>query len=121
LSERSELIGEGCGPDEPWQARHRGPAPTSASLEKLLDALWDKRPGDTVNAMIRDALAEDGPPVTDERIAAELANGIRPPDPCRAPPRRGQDEVLGERNLASLLGKPEIIQGDVQARADRSW
>jgi hypothetical protein len=26
-----------------------------------------------------------------------------------------------EQHLALLLGKPEIIQGDVQARADRSW
>jgi hypothetical protein len=43
-------------------------------------ALWDKRPGDTVNAMMRDALAGDGPPVTDERIAAELADRIPPPD-----------------------------------------
>ena len=26
-----------------------------------------------------------------------------------------------EQHLASLLGKPEIIQGEVHARADRSW
>lgn len=26
-----------------------------------------------------------------------------------------------ERHLASLLGTPEIIQGEVHARADRSW
>ena len=26
-----------------------------------------------------------------------------------------------EQHLAPFLGKPEIIQGDVQARADRSW
>ena len=26
-----------------------------------------------------------------------------------------------EQHLASLLGKPEIIQGEVQARADRTW
>ena len=42
--------------------------------------LWDKRPGDTVNRMMRDALAGDGPPVTDERVAAELARRIPPRD-----------------------------------------
>ena len=26
-----------------------------------------------------------------------------------------------EQHLASLLGKPEIIQGEVHARADRRW
>ncbi len=26
-----------------------------------------------------------------------------------------------EEHLASLLGKPEILQGEVQARADRTW
>lgn len=26
-----------------------------------------------------------------------------------------------EEHLATLLGKPEIIQGEVHARADRSW
>jgi hypothetical protein len=43
-------------------------------------ALWDKRPGDTVNRMMRDALAGDGPPVTDERVAAELAGRLPPRD-----------------------------------------
>ena len=43
-------------------------------------ALWDKRPGDAVNGMMRDALAGDGPPVTDERVAAELARRLPPPD-----------------------------------------
>jgi hypothetical protein len=43
-------------------------------------ALWDKRPGDTVNGMMREALAGDGSPVTDERVAAELAARLSPPD-----------------------------------------
>ena len=41
---------------------------------------WEKRPGDVVNAMMRDALAGRGPPVTDDRVAAELAGRITPPD-----------------------------------------
>jgi hypothetical protein len=43
-------------------------------------ALWDKRPGDAVNTMMRHALSGDGPPVTDERIASELAKLVPPPD-----------------------------------------
>ena len=43
-------------------------------------ALWDKRPGDTVNRMMREALAGDGPPVTDDRVATELAGRLPPQD-----------------------------------------
>ncbi len=41
---------------------------------------WTARPGDTVNAMMRAALA-GGPPVTDERIAADLAARFGEPGP----------------------------------------
>lgn len=43
-------------------------------------ALWERRPGDTVNGMMRAALAGGGPPVTDARIAAELQGRIAPPE-----------------------------------------
>lgn len=42
-------------------------------------ALWDKRPGSTINAMMRRALFGDGPPVTDELIARELESRETPP------------------------------------------
>ncbi|MGQ9369215.1 hypothetical protein [Azospirillum sp. ST 5-10] len=34
--------------------------------------LWAQRPGDAVNGLMRSALAGNGPPVTDERVAAGL-------------------------------------------------
>jgi hypothetical protein len=42
-------------------------------------ALWDRRPGGTVDAMMRRALSGDGPPVTDELIARELERRETPP------------------------------------------
>lgn len=41
--------------------------------------LWDRRPGGTVNEMLRRALSGDGPPVTDELIARELEGRETPP------------------------------------------
>ena len=41
---------------------------------------WAARPGDAVNAMMRAALTADGPPVTDEQIAADLAARLGPDD-----------------------------------------
>jgi len=43
-------------------------------------ALWDKRPGEAINAMLRAALDGAGPIVSDERIAAELALREPPPE-----------------------------------------
>jgi hypothetical protein len=40
--------------------------------------LWAQRPGDSVNAMMRNALNGSGPPVTDERIAADLEERVHP-------------------------------------------
>lgn len=42
--------------------------------------LWDKRPGDAVNEMMRRALSGDGPLVTDQHIADELAGRVPPPE-----------------------------------------
>lgn len=42
---------------------------------------WTARPGDAVNAMMRAALASGGPPVTDDRIAADLAARMETPKP----------------------------------------
>ncbi|HYG88080.1 MAG TPA: hypothetical protein VD978_17670 [Azospirillum sp.] len=48
--------------------------------------LWAQRPGNTGNAMLRMALAGNGPPATDARIAADL----RPDSTAgRAAGRRG--------------------------------
>ncbi|HEY0832873.1 MAG TPA: hypothetical protein VGE72_03090 [Azospirillum sp.] len=41
--------------------------------------LWDKRPEDTINRMMRDALKGQGPLPTDGRIAAVLATRIGHP------------------------------------------
>lgn len=46
--------------------------------ETFTVGLWDRRPGDAVNAMMRAALA-GGPVVTDDAIAADLAARIGPP------------------------------------------
>ncbi|HEY0835633.1 MAG TPA: hypothetical protein VGE72_17150 [Azospirillum sp.] len=42
-------------------------------------ALWEMRPGDAVNGMMRAALAGSGPPPTDGSIAAELAGRVGAP------------------------------------------
>lgn len=42
-------------------------------------ALWEMRPGDAVNGMMRAALAGNGAPPTDELIAAELAGRVGAP------------------------------------------
>lgn len=42
--------------------------------------LWAARPGDTVNALMRAALAARCTPVSDAAIAAELETRVVPPD-----------------------------------------
>jgi hypothetical protein len=38
--------------------------------------LWANRPGDTVNTLMRQALSQNGPPLTDEIIADELGRRL---------------------------------------------
>lgn len=47
--------------------------------ETFTIGLWERRPGDAVNTMMRAALAGSGPPVTDDAIAADLASRIGAP------------------------------------------
>ncbi|HYH21732.1 MAG TPA: hypothetical protein VD995_24270 [Azospirillum sp.] len=42
-------------------------------------ALWEMRPGDTVNGMMRAALSGNGAPPSDDMIAAELAGRVGAP------------------------------------------
>jgi len=39
---------------------------------------WDRRPGDRLNAMMRDALDNGGPVVTDAMVADELTARLPP-------------------------------------------
>ncbi|HYC05634.1 MAG TPA: hypothetical protein VED40_20240 [Azospirillaceae bacterium] len=39
---------------------------------------WDQRPGDRLNAMLRTALENGGPVVTDAMVAEELASRLPP-------------------------------------------
>lgn len=47
--------------------------------ETFTVGLWERRPGDAVNAMMRAALAGTGPAVTDDAIAADLKARIGAP------------------------------------------
>jgi hypothetical protein len=47
--------------------------------ETFTAGLWERRPGDAVNAMMRAALAGAGPVVTDDAIAADLESRIGAP------------------------------------------
>ncbi|HYD30635.1 MAG TPA: hypothetical protein VEB64_07210 [Azospirillaceae bacterium] len=51
----------------------------SAFGDTFTAGLWERRPGDAVNTMMRAALAGTGPAVTDELIAEELATRVEPP------------------------------------------
>ncbi len=46
--------------------------------ETFTPSHWERRPGDTLNRLMRAALDGEGPIVTDEQLAVDLASRVRP-------------------------------------------